>query len=36
MDQLQTYKEWFGDCEVPQAWQENKQLGEWVKTQCKV
>jgi hypothetical protein len=35
IEQLRTYKERFGDCDVPQAWPENKQLGEWVKTQRK-
>jgi hypothetical protein len=35
VDQLRTYKERFGDCEVPTAWPENRQLAEWVKTQRK-
>ncbi|MBC8554529.1 MAG: Helicase associated domain protein, partial [Candidatus Brocadiales bacterium] len=30
---LQKYKENYGDCNVPQRWQENKVLAEWVSTQ---
>ena len=28
--QLKDYKKRFGNCEVPQNWPENKQLGRWV------
>ena len=28
--ELQRYNERFGDCNVPQAWAENPQLGTWV------
>jgi superfamily II DNA or RNA helicase len=30
---LLAYKELFGDCSVPNKWQENPQLGAWVSTQ---
>ena len=32
-NQLRRYKEWFGDCNVPQAWKENPPLGMWVHRQ---
>jgi len=31
--QLKSYKDRFGDCNVPQAWKENPQLGSWVAVQ---
>jgi hypothetical protein len=31
--ELKRYKERFGDCEVPDKWNENPQLGIWVGTQ---
>ena len=31
--ELMRYKERFGDCEVPDKWKENPQLGIWVGTQ---
>jgi hypothetical protein len=32
-EQLKAYKEQFGDCNVPEMWEENPQLSNWVKTQ---
>ena len=32
-DELLAYKKTHGDCNVPQHWKENKQLGKWVNTQ---
>jgi hypothetical protein len=28
--ELKRYRERFGDCNVPQKWKENPQLGSWV------
>ena len=32
-DELKKYKAKYGDCNVPQRWKENPQLGRWVSTQ---
>ena len=32
-NELKEYREEYGDCNVPQQWRENRQLGEWVSTQ---
>jgi hypothetical protein len=32
--ELRRYKDMYGDCNVPQGWAENPQLGSWVSVQC--
>jgi hypothetical protein len=35
IQELRLYKGRYGNCDVPGVWAENRQLGEWVKTQRK-
>ena len=34
-DELKAYRSKYGDCNVPQGWSDNPQLGRWVQTQRK-